>query len=211
MSGITPGRRKVREADRIAMIRDRRPRKLPRATRWFTVSVVAVLAGGPAHLAEPPPAPGWTRYEDHENGFTVSYPDSWNRSEAVLTSALETPREILTVGTAQLPAGGDTCAQYPGNALEAMRAHDVLVSVQEVKGRLGGRHTIDRPAHFTLALGYQSGATDCLPARFAAYETRLIPFRDGSRSFYAFVAYGPSASDESLSDATGVLDSLDFS
>lgn len=166
-----------------------------------------VVAGQPE---EPTPDSNWTHYRDDESGFSVSYPNSWNRAEEVLTPAVDGPSEILTVGTASMVPDGDKCAQYPENAIEAMASDDALVSIQETATPLGGEHTIERPDHLRLTDGYISGVTECLPESHSLYVGRMIPFRDNERSFYAIVVFGPSASDETKSDALGVLDSLQF-
>ncbi len=167
----------------------------------------------PAALQPPAPreSPGWTHYRDDQNGYSVSYPSSWNRATEVLTPALESPRELLVVGTAAMVPDGEKCAQYPENAMEAMGPSDVLMSIQEPATPFGGSFGMDRPDRFRLSDGSAStDITECLPESYASYSGRMIPFIDGGRSFYAVVVLGPSVSDDTKDDLLAVLDSLEF-
>lgn len=187
-----------------------------RSTRWalFAAGVIGVSAlaiwAASSFGDDGAGAPGWDRYDDPDDGFSVSYPETWNRAERVLTPALEDPREILVLGTGPLPAGGDECAQYPENAIEALDPGGALVTIQETGGPLGGRHTIDRPQHFDLSAGYESDAVECLAEDHSVSSVRMIPFRDGDRSFYAIVALGRSAPAGIHEEARGILDTLVF-
>lgn len=189
----------------------------PRRNRWALLATALVVAGVLGTWAASTlgkdggaGASGWNRYEDPVDGFSVTFPETWNRAEEVLTPALDEPREILVVGTGPLPAGGDECAQYPENAIEALAPDGALVTVQETSGPLEGRHTIDRPKRFDLAAGYAADALECLPEDHTVSSVRMIPFRDGARSFYAIVALGRSAPPRVHDETRAVLDSLDF-
>src|SRR5205085_8833547 len=79
------------------------------------------------------------------DGARYVLPAGWHAASRSLTPHLTNPRELLSAGTGRLPAGG-ACAQMPSAALAAMRAEDVLVTVQE---RLGSPRAFPaRPAHF---------------------------------------------------------------
>lgn len=177
------------------------------------VSVLATVACGPeeASLAARSPQDSWTTYESDDDGFVVSYPSDWFKAGGSLTPNLEDPREIFSAGTFALEPGPSECAQFAGHAMQNMGSHDALVSFQESSGRLEDASAIDLPEMpFTLETGYPTEARDCLvdPTPFT---DRLIPFRYGNRSFYAYVAWGEDASSSTRSDILKILDSFKVS
>ena len=151
---------------------------------------------------------GWTRYQDRERGYSVSYPRTWYRARKTLTPYLAAPREILALGTYPLHPGGERCAQFPVNALEDLGPTDAFLSVLEFSAPPNAPYR-RRPAHFSLALGSASEAPDCLTGS-VRFVDRFIPFRDGGRAYYAFVALGRSAPNETRRAVLDVLDSLRF-
>jgi hypothetical protein len=130
-------------------------------------------------------------------------PAGWHVVGHSLTPHLLNPRQLLTVGTGRLPAGG-RCAQFPSAALAAMRPADVLVAVQE---RFGESTAFPpRPARFALA-PTRSEAEECVGAH-AVFVSHWSEFRDGGRGFHVLVAVGRAAPDAKVREALGVLDSL---
>jgi hypothetical protein len=161
-------------------------------------------------VADPSPTPDWRVYESAEHGFSVRYSLSWTRAEEVLTPNLEDPREILSLGTFTMTAGGDNCAHFAEHAVASMGSEDAFVSIQEREGNLAGPDVVNREARpLTLEDGYETELRDCLEAP-ATFTDRLIPFHDSGRWFYAFVALGSDVSDDTVHEVEGILDGLSF-
>jgi hypothetical protein len=140
----------------------------------------------------------------HGDGVTYTVPSGWHAAHGSLTPHLTNPREVLTVGTGPLPAGG-RCAQFPSAALAAMRSTDGLVTVQERYGDV--RSFPARPRHFALNTPVdQSEAVTCANNR--AIRTYWFEFREHGRGFHVLVAIGVSAPLARVSQALAVLDSL---
>lgn len=146
---------------------------------------------------------------DVGQGIAVEVPPGWTLASEPLTPALADARELFSVGTYPLQAGGKRCAQVPEQALEDLGPWDALVSVQEREERPTDEF-VARPAHFgpTLGIGYeQSEIPECLdPPR--DFFLRWIPFQDQRRAFYALVAIGNAASSETRAEAWAILDGL---
>ncbi len=145
-----------------------------------------------------------TAYRDRGDAFAIGYPAGWHRAPATLTPHLVNPREIVTIGTGPLPAGG-RCAQFPTRALQALGPGDALVTVQE---RIGGPTGGAKPSSFAPTDGFVPGIATraCAPAsRFAA---RIVNFDDHGRTFDALLAYGPTASARVRAQALAILDSF---
>src|SRR5439155_6674688 len=94
-------------------------------------ALVAAGCGTASPTSEPSPR------VVHGDGLSYSVPPGWRVARRSLTPHLVNPRQVLTVSTGPLPAGG-RCTQFPSAALGAMRNTDVLVAVQE---RLGATRT----------------------------------------------------------------------
>jgi hypothetical protein len=178
----------------------------------FAVACAAVGRGAapnPSIPAASPEVSGWVTYRDDARGFSVAHPSTWHRATESLTPTLVDPMEILSVGTYELRAGGQRCAQFPDRALDELGPEDALVSVQEeaVLGR--SDRWAPRPAHF----GPDSGTGDdespgCLSQRKEFFH-RWIPFYDRGRGFYAYVAIGNDASAATRGEVWAILDSLE--
>jgi hypothetical protein len=168
------------------------------------VVVIALLAVAPAACGGHG-APARARVTaGHGDGISYFVPAGWHVARRRLTPHLVNPRELLTVGTGRLPAGGP-CAQNPSAALAAMGAADVLVSVQERYGRADGFPP--RPRPFSLPRATANEAQTCAGPR-APIGVRLLEFRDGGRGFHVFVAVGRAAPASRVRQALSVLDSL---
>ena len=167
----------------------------------------AVGSGAPEALLRGDPTAGWTVSADATRGVQVSFPSGWRRARRSLTPNLWDPRELLSLGTGPLVVEPKGCGNMPAGALSALRAQDVLVSLQE--RRDPGRGYPPRPARFRLTRAIRSDAIGCLsdPAR---RDTWWTSFRDGDRAFYALVALGRPASAARRREAELVLDSLRF-
>lgn len=148
---------------------------------------------------------------DVGEGIVVEVPPGWMLAGEPLTPALVNPREILSLGTYPLRAGGNRCAQLPEQALEDLGPDDAFVSVQERSSSAPpGPEFRPRPERFgpTLGIGYAKlEFTACLEAR-EQFFLRWIPFQDQGRAFYALVAIGHDASSETRAEAWAILDGL---
>jgi len=138
------------------------------------------------------------------DGIRYTVPAGWHVARRSLTPHLVNPREVLTVGTGRLVRGGG-CAQLPTAALKAMRASDVLLTVQERFGNTAGFPP--RPAHFTLPATQNADAQACAGPR-ARFRSHWFEFRDGNRGFHVLVAVGRAAPAQPVQQALGLLDSL---
>jgi hypothetical protein len=151
-------------------------------------------------------APGWTVHRDSAAGYRVSYPRTWYRSASSLTPNLRDPKEILSLGTLPLRPGGG-CAQFPTRALTELGPGDALVSLQERAGRPTAEFS-PRAIPFRLGRPTRTEISACVPRLH--FEERFIPFRDHGRAFYAIIALGRSAEQETRKDVRRILDSLVF-
>jgi hypothetical protein len=138
------------------------------------------------------------------DGIRYTLPAGWHAAAHSLTPHLVNPRELLTVGTGALPAGG-RCAQFPSAALGAMRPRDVLLTVQERYGSTGSFPR--RPSPFVLPPAEQTEAESCAGPH-PAFASHWFEFRDGGRGFHVLVAVGRAAPRERVREAVAVLDSL---
>lgn len=150
---------------------------------------------------------GWTTYEDPEERYTVRYPSDWHRAAGSLSPHVEDPEEILSVASYELRPGDSRCMF--GEALEDLGPTDAFVAVSESAGDLTSRFMITRPTAFAYDQGYEPTFSECLETP-PPFTERFIPFRDGDRFFYAYVAVGEAASDETRDNALATLNSLSF-
>ena len=155
---------------------------------------------------------GWQIYRDDEHGFSVAYPATWLRAAESLTPLLSDPQEILSVGTYELRAGGDRCAQFPDRALDDLGKTDALVTLQEDSStiRPGAPGFPPRPPHFGAESGRGDDESPGCVSEPKDFFHRWIPFHDRGRSFYAYVAMGSAASPQTQEEAWAILDSLEF-
>ena len=178
------------------------------------VAFVAGLAGATTMLGRGDPldaAPGpreteaESAYVDDEDGVSVVVPPGWQVAEGSLTPKLADPREILSLGTAPLLAGGKRCQNQPENALEAMTSVDAFVSIQERAG--------DGEAYPPRSKAFED--LEASPDQFEVcgkppyVETYWIPFSDEGRNFYLLGAVG-DGSDARREEMLRVIESLDF-
>jgi hypothetical protein len=160
----------------------------------LVASSCAAEAGAGARAA--PPAP---KRVGHDS-VSVVLSAGWRLASRSLTPKLVAPREVLSAGTGRLPVGGGpVCgdAYLPARAVRALRPGDALVSLQE---SAPSRAFPRRPRTFRRP----SGDLGCA----VSIESHWIPFRDGGRGFYAFVAIGRDAAPGTRAAAWRILDSL---
>jgi hypothetical protein len=142
----------------------------------------------------------------HGDGITYLLPAGWHVASRTLTPHLVNPRELFVAGTGRLASGASGCAQMPSAALGAMRAQDVLVTVQERFGSV--REFGTRPQHFSLSSGFAPSEADRCTGAPPPFASHLAEFRSGGRGFEVLVAVGRSAPRARVNEALGLLDSL---
>jgi hypothetical protein len=153
-------------------------------------------------------------FDDRADGFTMSYPAGWTVAEGSLTPELADPREIVSIGTFELRAGGAAPfdAHLPSYALNAVGPDDVFITLQETgEGDWGEPRS--RPVSFDPAVWCEHpDCDDGTRQGLDPLRAWWIAFQDAGRGFYAFVAMGEEAfADPARSDAAWrVLDSLEF-
>lgn len=157
--------------------------------------------------ANQPNASSETTYRDPDHRYSVTHPVGWYRAAKNLSPHIEDPEEILSLATFEIQPTDSICP-YSG-ALEAIRPNDAFLSVSESSGDLTSRYLVERPASFTLDQGYDSEVAECLNEP-APFRDRMIPFQDGSRFFFAYVALGSSADHKTQDEVLWILNSLEF-
>lgn len=187
---------------------------LPRLLAGLLAASVLVACGSgsateevlaPAQTTTQPPA--WTTYYDQEGRFSIRHPAAWERSIQSLTPMLTDPREIVSLATYHMRPGGELCEHLPANALEDLGAEDAFLSIQE---RPDPHLAVYPPRPIQFDLGEpnkQFEGVDCVrePGDLLQW---WLPFRDGSRAFYALVALGTSASEETRQQLLETLNSF---
>ena len=156
----------------------------------------------------------WTTDEIADEDIAVSYPPGWRRSTVKLMPFLADPRELVALGTFDLPSGGKNCAHTPGKAIGEMKPTDALIVIEERtvarEGWVATRMDYPkRPLHFGPNDGYSSEAGDCLGQPKASLD-RIIPFRDSGRRFYAYIALGDDVPPTIREEAWAILDRLEI-
>jgi hypothetical protein len=153
----------------------------------------------------------WSTFRSADWGYSVRFPDGWQRATESLTPALTEPREILSLGTFPLSYAERDCAHVPTSALERMSEEDVFLTIQE-RCVDPGSEWIDfppRPERFSFEPGRGSEASACVrgPVRFVDH---WFGFTDGERHFHVEVALGKSAPTALRQEAYRILDTLRF-
>jgi hypothetical protein len=159
----------------------------------------------PAEMTTQPPA--LTTYDDQEGRFSIRYPAAWERSMQSLAPGLTDPREIVSVGSYHMRPGGELCAHLPVNALEDLSPADAFLTIQE----RAQPHLADyppRPTQFDLGKPTEGFDGELCVREPGDLDQWWLPFRDGSRAFYALVALGTSASKETRQQVTQTLNSF---
>ena len=185
-----------------------------RVIRWASLllavsALAAVWAGREESGADDAARPtelGWVTYDDSRHRFSVRYPKDWYRAAKRLTPNLEDPREILSLGTYPLRAGGDRCAQFPVNALEDLGPEDAFISIQERQDPTTERSG-PRPRRFRILRDDGSEGSFCVTGPRLDH---WVPFKDSGRAFYALYVVGESAPEATRRDVRKVLESLSF-
>lgn len=168
-------------------------------------------AGG--DICGAPIADGRRDVELRDSNVALTYPNDWHLADVNLTPNLANPKEIFSIGSFPLTAGGPNCAQVPSQALHDMAPTDVFVTVQERGADAIPSGFDPRPDRF----GPVSGSTDnvfydCLEPdeRDDIGVIHWIWFTDQDRYFHVLVAIGRDASPEDAAAIWQVLDDTEI-
>jgi hypothetical protein len=177
--------------------------RIPHVRRFVVATIAVVLAG--CGEQEASNEARWVEYRDLNAGLAVRYPEDWHRADARLTPNLHDPREVLSLGTFPLRAGGDRCSHMPVRALEDFGPTDAFISIQE-RANPGENEFRPRPV-FRAPDELRTGRF-CVPDPHRADD--WLFFSDNGRGFYAIVALGTHASAQTRRELAEVLNSLRF-
>jgi hypothetical protein len=105
-------------------------------------------------------------------------------------------------------SGGELCEHLPANALEELEPADAFLSIQERAAPHLESYPV-RPTQFTLGAPDEDfEGVDCIRDPNNLFQW-WFPFRDGDRAFYALVALGKSASEETRQQVLETLNSFE--
>jgi len=138
-------------------------------------------------------------HHDAEAGLSWQMPHPpWRRYDWPLTSVRE-PHERLSLGTFELERvpPDDNCT--PRAALDAMPADGAFLYVFEYVDRASRARIPERAGERTFG---PERAYECMGS------SRMVRWRDGNRIFQAHLRLGPEASDDLLSEARSIVNSI---
>jgi hypothetical protein len=153
----------------------------------------------------------WKRQIDPQVELSAEVPTGWIVAGQNLTPWLTHPTEVFSAGTFDLPVSHDPNdplrvfdAPVAPAALASMTMTDAFVSLQASGPNADPD---DRPSSFEDA-----GQRSCCAAQTGDYPFMWwwIPFVEGNRGYYLFVAVGSQADAETAEGAWAIADSLRF-
>jgi hypothetical protein len=182
------------------------------------LAIVAVALGGLSGSGVSGSDSGFQPVSSERFAFEGLLPAGWRRSEGRLVPLLM-PREVVSIGTFPMPAGGGgNCGREPVAAIRRMRRGDALISIQEyvVTKRM-------RP-EFTRTFPPKSEQLDLEGLRFGSVAPAAgrgshpgvpatwgtIPFSESGRAFDALVYFRGRPGAELRSAASRALAELRF-
>lgn len=142
-------------------------------------------------------------WRDNERGFTVTYPDTWQRAASPLTPHLSDPLELLALGTYELRPGGDRCSHQPVNAVEDLGTEDALLVIFE---RAQPYETDGYPPR--RGPPELSGGTNRFCVSGTKRSDSWFSFGESGRAFYALIALGENASEETRAQLYATYESI---
>lgn len=166
---------------------------------WLPIEVLPVSA-------TPVPAETTTLAR---SGFDVGYPPGWTPASQSLTPNLADPHELFALGTYPLRWGGSNCAQFPKQAIEDLGPADALIWLAE-REQVSAEPPI-RPSDLEpwMSATATDDSPDCLatPKDFVHHYGE---FTDAGRTFALYVAYGTSASPETVAELWNIANGMRF-
>ena len=188
--------------------------------RAAAAAALAALAAGLAVSGVSGSGSSLDAFSNERYALEGRLPPGWLRAEDRLVPLLS-PREVLSVGTFPMPAGGGgNCGREPVVAIRRMRRGDVLISIQEYAVTPKMR----RQPHFSETFppkAEQLGLEQLGPGRVAraakdpddpgvAVTWATVPFSEAGRAFDALVYFRGRPSPELRREASRVLGELVF-
>ena len=143
-------------------------------------------------------------YASDRYAFEGRLPPGWLRAGDRLVPLIS-PREVLSVGTFPMPAGGGgNCGREPVVAIRRMRPGDALISIQEyvVTKRM-------RP-ELTRTFPPKDEQLDLDELRAGRISRATVPFSEAGRAFDALVYFRGRPSPGLRREASRVLGELVF-
>jgi hypothetical protein len=155
-------------------------------------------------------AGAWVTYRDPQWLFEIDHPPSWDTGPLLVSHGDRRQWQMLALATYPLRAGGSRCPHLPVTAFENLGPRDAFLYVQEpeyVEGLPKRRDSLQVEFTTSADYPYEISVFKCMDDD-SDFRYAFIPFSDNGRSFYAYLALGMDASDETRRDLLGVLDSL---
>jgi hypothetical protein len=186
--------------------------------RAATAAALVALAAGPIVSGVAGSGPSLRGFSSERYALEGRLPPGWLRAEGRLVPLLS-PREVLSVGTFPMPAGGGgNCGREPVVAIRRMRAGDALISIQEylVTERMRPKLTRSFPPK-----AEQLGLDELRHGRVArvagdpddpgvAVTWATVPFSEAGRAFDALVYFRGRPGPELRREASRVIGELVF-
>jgi hypothetical protein len=181
--------------------------------RWIALAATCIVGLSACGTEESKPAEPATEpvraqgivWRDEARGFTVTYPETWQRAPSRLTPFLADPLELLALGTYPLRPGGDRCAHEPVNAVEDLGPRDALLVIFERAQPYDDAGYPPRKGAPELVAGTNRA---CVPD--ANRSDAWLSFGESGRAFYALLALGADASAETRAELVAIYDSIVF-
>jgi hypothetical protein len=187
-----------------------------RMRRAAAIAALAAIAAGLVVSGVSGSGSSLRAFASDRYAFEGRLPPGWQPAGARLVPLLS-PREVLSVGTFPMPAGGGgNCGREPVVAIRRMRPGDVLISIQEyvVTKRMRPELTRTFPPKAEqleldeLRRGRVARVAKDPRDRGVIWAT--VPFSEAGRAFDALVYFRGRPSPELRREASWVLGELVF-
>jgi hypothetical protein len=189
-----------------------------RARAAAPIALVALVAAGLLGAGVSGSASSTRTFSSERHSVEGTLPVGWQRSDSRLVPLLM-PREILSVGTFPMPAGGGgNCGREPVAAIARMEPGDALVSIQEYTVTAAMRERLQAGAG-PPSLHAGAGAMTLRRQSLLSAErgrdrpplwSTTLPFSSHGRWFDALVYVRARPTPERLRQVRTILEGLRF-
>jgi hypothetical protein len=189
-----------------------------RARAAALIALVALVAAGVLDTGVSGSDASSQAFSSERHSFEGTLPVGWQRSDTRLVPLLM-PREILSVGTFPMPAGGGgNCGREPVAAIARMERGDALVSIQEYTVSAAMRERLQAGAGPPSLHGGAAAMTLRRRSLLSAERGRgrpplwstTLPFSSHGRWFDALVYVRARPTPERLRQVRAILEGLRF-